>query len=414
MIRRLMFGLLAAAMLAAPAGRAQPAAAAPSLHRMDGQQILMMLRLPPQHDHPGAAYAGAYGDSAGQDARRRIAGRVARQHGLILEAHWPMPLVGLDCFVMTAPADQTPQQAVQALSQDPQVEWSQPMHQFNGQGATGEPNDPLFRVQPAAREWRLADLHRIATGRGVRVAVIDSKVDADHPDLKGQVQISQDFVGGRPAPAEQHGTGVAGVIAALSNNNLGIAGVAPNARLMALRACWQVGDAGAVCDTLSLAKALHFAIDHHAQVINLSLSGPPDMLLGKLIDIALARGIAMVGAFDSAQADGGFPASHAGVIAVSDGSTAAPPGVFVAPGRDVPTTQPGGRWYLVNGSSYAAAHVSGLLALVRELGGPAQGTLSLVTLRPGGGPIDACATLVRTATPCCCNEPEPYPALARQ
>jgi subtilisin family serine protease len=372
-----------------------------------------MLRLPPQHYRPGADYAGAYGDGAGEGARRRIAGRVARQHGLMLETNWPLPLIGLDSFIMTVPAGRTPEQAVEALAHDPQVEWSQPLHQYRAQGAPeGEPNDPLFRVQPAALEWRLADLHRIATGRGVRVAVIDSKIEVEHPDLKGQVQTVQDFVDGHPAQAEQHGTGVAGIIAAVSGNNLGVAGIAPRARLMALRACWQMGDSGAVCDTLSLAKALHFAIDHQAQVINLSLSGPQDMLLGKLIDIATARGIAVVGAFDGGQADGGFPASHAGVVAVSDGSTPVPPGVFVAPGRDVPTTQPGGHWYLVNGSSYAAAHVSGLLALVREHAGPPQGAFSLVTLHPGGGGIDACATLVRTSKPCGCCTSASYNSLA--
>ena len=73
-----------------------------------------------------------------------------------------------------------------------------------------------------------------------------------------------------------------------------------------------------MCDTLSLAKALYFAIGHDAQVINLSLSGPPDPLLGRLIDVALARGIVVVGALDPNAADGGFPASHPGVVAVSD------------------------------------------------------------------------------------------------
>jgi subtilisin family serine protease len=301
-ILRFLFGLMAVALLAAPVGRAW--SAAPALHQADGRQILVMLRLPPQHYRPGADYAGAYGDSAGESARRRIAGRIAHEHGLVLETHWPMPLVGLDCFVMTVPSGLTPEQAVELLAHDPQVEWSQPLHQYRAQGAagSGEPNDPLFPVQPAARDWRLAQLHRIATGRGVRVAVIDSKVEADHPDLKGQVQISEDFVDGHPASAEQHGTGVAGVIAAVSDNGIGMSGIAPGARLMALRACWQTGSTGAVCDTLSLAKALHFAIDHQAQVINLSLSGPQDLLLGKLIDIATSRGIAVVGAYDGAQA----------------------------------------------------------------------------------------------------------------
>jgi hypothetical protein len=100
------------------------------------------------------------------------------------------------------------------------------------------------------------------------------------------------------------------------------------------------------------------------------------------------------------------------VVAVSDGSTATPPGVYVAPGRDVPTTQPGGRWFLVNGSSYSAAQVSGLLALMREHGRAPQNGLTLITLHPGGGGIDACATLARK--PCGCCGPGGYPTLASQ
>src|SRR5206468_5692298 len=107
-------------------------------------------------------------------------------------------------------------------------------------------------------------------------------------------------------------------------------------------------------DSLSLAKALVFAIEHKAEVINLSLSGPPAPLLGKLIDVAGARGAAVVGAYDPDLPAGGFPASHPGVIAVSD-SGPAPPSVFLAPGRDIPVTEPGGRWGLADGSSYAAA-----------------------------------------------------------
>ena len=89
---------------------------------------------------------------------------------------------------------------------------------------------------------------------------------------------------------------------------------------------------------------IYFAIDHNAQVINLSLSGPPDPLLGRLIDVALSRGMVVVGASDPHMPDGGFPASHPGVVAVSDDPSTTVPGVFIAPGRDTPTTQPGGRF----------------------------------------------------------------------
>lgn len=382
-----------------------------------GRQVLVLLRLPPEHFRPNSDYADSYSDGAGLAARRRIASRIASAHGLTLETRWPMPLLGLDCFVMTIPSGQSPEDVAVQLSRDPDVAWSEPMHAYRAQGKAVTHNDPLFAAQPAAREWRLADLHEIATGRNVRVAIIDSMIETRHPDLAGQIQVSQDFVVGRPSAAEQHGTSVAGIIAGVADNRRGVAGVAPHARLMALRACWQQANPSTtICDTLSLAKALHFAVDHDAQVINLSLSGPPDLLLGKLLDAALARGIAVVAAFDPDLPDGGFPASHAGVVAVSDDAARAPSGVYIAPGRDVPTTQPGGRWFLVTGSSYAAAHVSGLFALMRERSPRAQSSVTLASAHSGGGAIDACATLLRTAPTCgcACSRPPDHSAIARQ
>lgn len=395
---------LAAALWLAAAGLAQ---AAPT----DAQrQVLVLMRLPPEHFRPSADYGGSYGDGVGHAARRRIAARLAHEHGLTLVSDWPLPLVGVDCYVMSVPEGQSPDDVAASLSRDQGVAWSEPMNIYHGRGG-GEakaPNDPLFRVQPAAAAWRLADLHQIATGRNIRVAVIDSMIEKTHPDLVGQIQLSQNFVIGQPDAPEQHGTGVAGIIAAKADNGLGIAGVAPQARLLALRACWQeqvvqVDTASTICDSLSLAKAVHFAIAHNAQVINMSLSGPPDPLLGRLLDVAVARGVTVVGAFDRDLSDGGFPASHAGVVAVVDEPAPARiAGVVSAPGRDIPTTQPGGRWFFVNGSSYAAAHVSGLFALLREKAPGARGLSSLVIAQPGGA-LDACASLIRAAGPCACG-----------
>jgi hypothetical protein len=366
------------------------------------QQILVLLRLPPPHYRPGGGYGGDYGDDAAHGARRRLAAQIARTHGLTLITDWPMPLLGLDCYVMGITDGRSTEAVAALVSKDPGVDWAEPMHVYRAQGAApaAQKGDPLFTAQPAARQWRLAELHQLFTGRGVTVAVIDSRIEANHPDLAGQISLSADFATGGTAAAEQHGTGVAGVIAAKADNGVGIVGVAPRAHLMALRACWQLMAAETVCDSLSLAKALHFAIEHNAQVINMSLSGPQDRLLGRLIEIALGRGEAVVGAFDHAVPGGGFPASQPGVIAVSDEATDAP-GVYTAPGRDVMTTQPGGRWYLVNGSSYAAAHVSGLIALLREK--RAAGPVALVSSRAGGGAIDACATLLSLAARCDCN-----------
>ncbi len=366
-----------------------------------------MLRLPPEHVRPDADYGGSYGDGAGTGARRRIAARLARAYDLKLVDNWPMPLVGVDCFILEVPSDRSPEEVAESLSKEPGVAWSQPLNLYRAQGSATH-NDPLFPVQPAAREWRLAQLHRTATGRNIRVAVIDSMVENNHPDLVGQVEISRNFVLDHVAAPEQHGTNVAGVIAARADNGLGIAGVAPRARLLALRACWQQASAPSAppatfCDSLGLARALDFAIAHGAQVINMSLSGPTDPLLGKLLDAARSRRITVVGAFDRDLPGGGFPASHAGVVAVADESWGTPPsGVYSAPGRDVPTTTLGGHWSLVDGSSFAAAHVSGLFALLRERSAGA-GPLTLQAAWRGGGRIDACATLLRSEPPCDCG-----------
>ncbi|HEU4962048.1 MAG TPA: S8 family serine peptidase [Sphingomonas sp.] len=395
-------------LLAQPASDAVAQPARPPSTSAD-REILVMLRLTPDHYRPNAAYGGGYGGGVTASIRRRAAARIARHNRLTLVGNgWPMPVLGLDCYVMRVPDGVSIETAIAEVSRDPAVSWSQPMQVYHAQGGGPAADDPLFAAQPDARLWHLANLHRIATGRGVTVAVIDSRVDTTHPDLKGQFVASQDFVTGHPNGPERHGTGIAGVIAAKAGNGIGIAGVAPDARLMALRACWQTGAGAAaptLCDTLSLARAMLFAIDHHADIINMSLSGPDDRLLERLVNVALQRRIAVVAAFDPTLAGGGFPASMPRVIAVADEDMASlPAGVYGAPARDVPTTQPGGKWFLVNGSSYAAAHVSGLLALVRQNHG-AEARATLIAARSTGGAIDACATLLGRADPCHCACP---------
>ncbi len=382
------------------------------------REVLVLLRLPSEHYRPDADYGDSYGDAMSRAARRRIAAGLARRHGLSLVGDWPMPLIGEDCFIMSVPAGRSPDDEAASLSRDRGVSWAEPVRLYQGEGGATNHTDPLFRAQPATREWRLADLHELSTGRKVSVAVIDSMIEGNHPDLAGQISIAANFVSGHPAVAEEHGTGVAGIIAARDDNGVGIVGVAPNARLMALRACWQVREDASVtattlCDSLSLAQALHFAIERGAQIVNLSLGGPSDPLLGRLLDVALSRGIVVVAAYDRRLSGGGFPASHTGVIAVIDEPmTQRIPGVYSAPGRDVPTTQPGGRWYLVNGSSYAAAHVSGLFALMRERG-IASRPLSLKSATGGFGLIDTCASLMRTVGPCDCACTRPLDQMGR-
>lgn len=381
---RIVAALWLACLLAGGA-HAAPPQAAPA-------RVLVMLNLPAPHFRGDAAYGGAYRQDAGRGARRRIVEDLARSHGLALVSDWPMPVLGLDCYVLELPPGADPLRIAADLSADKRVEWAQPVATFNTLGAT----DPLYPVQPGAVQWRLDELHRAATGRKVTVAIVDSGVDQQHPDLDGQLAVARNFVDGSAYAAEPHGTAVAGIIGARAGNGIGIRGVAPGAQLLALRACRETGgQPGARCDSFSLAKALNFAVLQQPQVINLSLTGPPDLLLQRLLDAALGRGIAVVGAADPDIAGGGFPASWPGVFAV---------GASAAPARDIPTTAPGGGYTMVNGASFATAHVSGLLALADELR-PGASLAQLRTLLKPGAPIDACAALRQVSGNCVCTCP---------
>lgn len=390
--------LLAAAWLIGDAAARAAADDAPPADDAS-HQILVMLRLPPPHYRSGASYGGAYADTAGEAARRRIAESVARAQGLSVQSGWPMPVIGVDCYVLRVPPGANVDEVVQRVAKDPRIEWAQPMNRFRALGTPPAAQESLYPLQPSAKLWQLDELHKVSTGRHVRVAVIDSGVDAAHPDLAGRIALERNFVDAREHVAEAHGTAVAGIIGA---RGAGVVGIAPQAELLALRACWEESATSTLCSSFTLAQALQAAIVADAQVINMSLSGPDDRLLARLVDAALERGVTVVGAVDAQASDGGFPASHRGVLAVSD-RTGAPDSALSAPGDDVPAPAPGGRWNFVSGASFATAHVAGLLALVREVTRAPTMRQSAAWVRfplssPGGaaGYVDACATLRRS------------------
>ena len=385
------------------------------------RQVLVMLRMPAPHFRPDMAYGGSYDVRAGRDARRRIADALAHDYELALVLDWPMPALGVDCFVMRARDAAAIPAVIARLAADPRVESAQRMNTFSVLAH----DDPLYPLQPAATQWHLAELHEVATGRGVRIAEIDTGVEADHPDLAGRIEVALNVVDARSGVAETHGTAVAGIIVARPDNGIGIAGVAPDARIVALRACWErtPGDASAVCSSFTLAKALQSALEARVNVINLSIGGPQDTLLARLIDVASARGIAVVAAVDPADRSGGFPASHHGVLAIASDDAHDPSANFLrAPGRDIPTTVVGRKWAFASGSSFAAAHVSGLVALLLQAA-PNANTAQLLGFlhaphlldaATGDAPprIDACAALARASRSCACGCSSARPAQA--
>ena len=370
---RVAFGLLLAATLAACSHLAAPGPAAD-----DGslvRQILVTAKQP-----SGAAFVLA-GDPATAYARRRGYGAapgidrlldtIAADYAIRRVDGWLITSLGIYCEVYELAPDQDPAELMARVGADTRVESVQAMNVFETEGVIY--NDPYAGLQPALGELAIDAAHETATGRGVRVAVIDSLVDDRHPDIRSRVTVRRDLAGDhRPdGRAEIHGTATAGIIASVANNAEGIVGVAPEAEIVALRACWTVDEVSgrARCSSLSLAQALGAALELGVDVINLSLSGPRDPLLERLIDVALAEGAILVAAWpDDEASDGAFPASHPGVIAVGASGPAnlGPPELLRAPGREVLSTVPDAGYAFFSGNSMSAAFVAGVAALLVE------------------------------------------------
>lgn len=336
---------------------------------------------------------------------------IGRRYGLKLVDAWPIEVLDVHCVVFAAQTQSDPAELLSRLKQDARVESAQPLNSFTTLAArekedaarrAGPYTDPYFELQQNLQVLQVPQAQRLTRGAGVRVAIVDTGVDATHPDLSGRVKVQRNFVD-RAKPRhtqERHGTAVAGVIAALDNNGQGIVGIAPAAQLLSLRACWplQPNDAKAVCNTFTLAQALAAAIDLRADVVNLSLGGPVDPLLDRLIAAGIQRGIVYVGAtMPNAQA--AFPVSTPGVIAVvsaeSGASTASPTKSLYAPGANVLTLTPAGGYDFMSGSSLAAASVSaGIALLLAHRRGAERDHLYKVLAASGTAKsIDLCAAL---------------------
>lgn len=300
---------------------------------------------------------------------RSIARALASTHGLREVMSWPIPSLRVHCVVFKLPAGTAREAILASLERDPQVQLAQPMQTFAAAASPGEYNDPYVDLQRGLHQMAVPAAHRWSRGRGVRVAIIDTGIDTRHPDLAGRVLSSRNFIDRdrKGFERDRHGTEVAGIIAALADNSVGIVGVAPEVTILALKSCWQVrADAdAAVCNSLTLAQGLAAAIEARAHIINLSVVGPADPLLADLVSEATHRGILVIGAAAPAGSAAGFPMQASGVIAVDVARPRAPSmSHFYAPGEDIFTLRPAGEYGFVSGSSLATAHVSGVVALL--------------------------------------------------
>jgi subtilisin family serine protease len=255
---------------------------------------------------------------------------------------------------------------------------------------------PTVQAPPAAgsaqyvvNKLHLLEAHRISSGDDVLVAVIDSKIDARHPDLTGVVADEFDAIG-TPAVAHSHGTAIAGAIAARNR----LVGVAPKVKLLAVRAFSGSGET-AESTTFNILKSVDWAARKNARIINMSFAGPPDDLLREMLARANARGIVLIAAVGNAgpRSPPLYPAAVAGVIGVTatdvddrlmPQANQGPQVAVAAPGVEILAVAPDGKYQITSGTSVAAAHASGVAAL-------------LLASKPNLKPAQVRASLVRAA-----------------
>ncbi|MGW7267604.1 type VII secretion-associated serine protease mycosin [Streptomyces sp. NPDC054842] len=249
-----------------------------------------------------------------------------------------------------------------------------------------------------AQQWALDALHteqawRTTKGAGITVAVLDTGVDAQHPDLAGNVLTGKDMVGFGARRGDRswarHGTAMAGIIAGHGHgagNGDGVMGIAPEAKILPVRVILEDGDSarGKARNTRgnALAEGIRWAADHGADVINLSLgddskSAHPEPAEDEAVQHALKKGAVVVASAGNGGEKGdhiSYPAAYPGVIAataVDRAGTRAPfstrrwYATVSAPGVDVVIADPDDRYYEGWGTSAASAFVSGAAALVK-------------------------------------------------
>jgi subtilisin family serine protease len=224
-------------------------------------------------------------------------------------------------------------------------------------------------AQYVVPKLHLLEAHRITNGDDVLVAVIDSKIDAGHPDLAGVIADEYDALGG-PAPAHMHGTGMAGAIAAHAK----LVGVAPKVKLLAVRAFSGTAD-GAQGTTFNILKGLDWAASKNARIVNMSFAGPPDPMFRDMLTKAHARGIVLIAAVGNAgpRSPPLYPAADPDVIGVTatdaedrlfPQANRGPQVAVAAPGVQVLEPAPDATYQVTTGTSVAAAHASGVAALL--------------------------------------------------
>ncbi len=301
---------------------------------------------------------------------------VAQAYDLSIGEEVPLPSVGLKLSMLRVPNAGIRDALIEKLNSDTRVVSAQPNFRYRTLATPTVVG--LVSRQYALDALKANAAHSIATGKGILIGLIDTRVDSAQPALAGCVLEAVDLTGKGSADPGQHGTGLAGVMAAQATA-AAIEGIAPGARILALQAFEPDPNDPTlgVGSSQRLAQAIDIAVKHGVKVLNLSFSGPRDPIVSFLLQRAMAAGVVVVAAAgnDGPEGPPRYPAAQDGVIAVTATDALgrlypmATHGPFVsvaAPGVDILTIGPGETVQYLSGTSLAAAHVSAVAALMLE------------------------------------------------
>ena len=327
-----------------------------------------------------------------QDQPQALGRALARTYRLDRISSAPVPLLGARAELMRVREERSLDAVLAALQGDTRVRSAQPNQRYLQTGGassrylqSAEAHRPSSeqsdRRRPDAaipqygpRKLRLPEAHQLALGRNVVIAVIDSAVDTGHPDLQDAVSRSFNAAGRLDGMPDYHGTAVAGII---RSHGL-VEGAAPESKILAVRA-FRAGGESAFPETTThiLITAVDWAVRNGARVLNMSFIGSHDPALQQILHAANQKGVVVV----AAAGNGGpsappvYPGAYRGVIAVTAVDEAdrryehANRGSYVAvaaPGVDILAPVERGGYAYVSGTSFAAAYVSGIAALLLE------------------------------------------------
>ncbi|MEQ1650264.1 MAG: S8 family serine peptidase [Hyphomicrobiaceae bacterium] len=314
-----------------------------------------------------------------ESAPQTLEAEAAQSFNVVILERTSLPLLDVRLVRLRIPDNRSVGAVVQLMIADPRIELAQPnfYYQHSNGPSTAQPAVVVGGAAPlqyALMNLKAGQAHKLSLGRGARIAIIDSGVDTTHPDFVRTDIQHFDATGEATTQPDMHGTGVAGLIIGQGT----VQGIAPKSSVLSARVFSGKDVASSRATSASILRGMAWSTEQGARVFNMSFAGPRDRLVERFVKAVAQTGVVLVAAAGNGgpNAAAVYPAAYEDVIAVTAIDHAdkvygrANRGAYVAiaaPGVDVLVPSTGASHEFQSGTSYAAAYVSGIVALALEI-----------------------------------------------